>query len=36
LGRLKEYSENLKKDVMSKAEKLEAMGYKAYMEQMKK
>ena len=36
LGRLKEYSENLKKDVMSKAEKLESMGYKAYMEQMKK
>ena len=36
LGRLKEYSENLKKDVMSKAEKLEAMGYKAYMEQLRK
>ena len=36
LGRLKEYSGNLKKDVMAKAEKLEAVGYQAYMEQMKK
>lgn len=36
LGRLKEYSEHLKQDVLSKAEKLEAVGYKAYMEEMKK
>ena len=36
LGRLKEYSGNLKKDVMAKAEKVEAVGYQAYMEQMKK
>ena len=36
LGRLKEYSANLKKDVMSTAEKLEAMGYKAYMDETTK
>lgn len=36
LGRLKEYSENLKNDVMKKADKLEQIGYKEYLAQMKK
>ena len=36
LGRLKEYSENLKNDVVKKAEKLDQIGYKAYLAQMKK
>ena len=36
LGRLKEYSENLKNDVVKKADKLEQIGYKEYRAQMKK
>ncbi|HIX15043.1 MAG TPA: 5-(carboxyamino)imidazole ribonucleotide mutase [Candidatus Hungatella pullicola] len=36
LGRLKEYSENLKNDVVKKAEKLDSIGYKEYLAQMKK
>ena len=36
LGRLKEYSENLKNDVVKKAEKLDQIGYKEYLAQMKK
>ncbi len=36
LGRLKEYSENLKNDVVKKAEKLDEIGYKEYLSQMKK
>ncbi len=36
LKRLKEYSENLKNDVVKKAEKLEKIGYKEYLSQMKK
>lgn len=36
LGRLKEYSENLKNDVVAKAEKLDQIGYKEYLAQMKK
>ena len=36
LGRLKEYSENLKNDVVKKADKLEQIGYKEYLAQMKK
>lgn len=35
LGRLKAYSESLKEDVVKKAEKLEGLGYKGYLEQMK-
>ncbi len=35
LGRLKAYSEGLKEDVVKKAEKLDALGYEAYLEQMK-
>ena len=35
-GRLKEYSENLKNDVVKKAEKLDQIGYKEYLAQMKK
>lgn len=35
LKRLKEYSESLKEDVVRKAGKLEELGYKGYMEQMK-
>ena len=35
LGRLKAYSEELKGDVVQKAEKLDELGYKAYMAQMK-
>lgn len=35
LGRLKEYSESLKNDVVKKAEKLESLGYKEYLAQMK-
>ena len=31
LGRLKEYSENLKNDVVKKADKLEQIGYKEYL-----
>lgn len=36
LGRLKEYSENLKNDVVKKADKLDQIGYKEYLVQMKK
>ena len=36
LGRLKEYSENLKNDVVKKAEKLDQIGYKEYLAQTKK
>ena len=36
LGRLKEYTENLKNDVVKKADKLEQIGYKEYLAQMKK
>lgn len=36
LGRLKEYSENLKNDVIKKADKLDQIGYKEYLAQMKK
>ena len=35
LGRLKEYSGSLKDDVVKKAEKLESIGYKEYLAQMK-
>ncbi len=35
LARLKQYSEDLKKEVEAKAEKLDAIGYRAYMEQKK-
>lgn len=35
LARLKEYSESLKGDVVKKAEKLESIGYKEYLAQMK-
>ena len=33
--RLKEYSEGLKNDVVTKSEKLESIGYKEYLAQMK-
>lgn len=36
LEKLKEYSENLKNDVIKKAEKLEQIGYCEYLSQMKK
>ena len=36
LGRLKEYSETLKGDVVKKARKLDEIGYKDYLAQMKK
>ena len=36
LGRLKEYSEKLKNDVVKKAEKLEKIGYREYLAQMKR
>ena len=36
LSRLKEYSENIKNDVVKKAEKLDSIGYKEYLAQMKK
>lgn len=36
LGRLKEYSESLKNDVVKKADKLDEIGYKEYLTQMKK
>ncbi len=36
LGRLKQYSEELKNDVMRKSEKLDAVGYEAYLADMKK
>ena len=35
LAKLKEYSEGLKNDVVKKAEKLEQVGYKEYLAQMK-
>jgi 5-(carboxyamino)imidazole ribonucleotide mutase len=35
LSRLKDYSENLKNDVVKKAEKLDQIGYKEYVSQMK-
>ena len=35
LGKLKNYSESLKNDVVKKAEKLESIGYKEYLVQMK-
>ena len=36
LGRLKEYSESLKNDVVKKADKLDEIGYHEYLAQMKK
>ncbi len=36
LGRLKAYSEKLKHDVVKKADKLDELGYKEYLAQMKK
>ena len=36
LGKLKEYSENLKNEVAEKAEKLDQIGYQEYLSQMKK
>lgn len=36
LGRLKAYSEKLKNDVVKKADKLDDLGYKEYLAQMKK
>ena len=36
LEKLKEYSENLKNDVVKKAEKLDQIGYQEYLAQMKK
>lgn len=36
LARLKEYSESLKNEVVKKADKLEEIGYKEYVAQMKK
>lgn len=36
LGRLKEYSENLKNEVVEKAVKLDHIGYQEYLTQMKK
>ncbi|HCD44654.1 MAG TPA: 5-(carboxyamino)imidazole ribonucleotide mutase [Lachnoclostridium sp.] len=36
LGKLKEYSENLKNEVAEKAEKLDHIGYQEYLSQMKK
>jgi 5-(carboxyamino)imidazole ribonucleotide mutase len=35
LERLKDYSENLKNDVVKKAEKLDKIGYREYLSQMK-
>ncbi|MDF2886886.1 MAG: phosphoribosylaminoimidazole carboxylase, catalytic subunit [Lacrimispora sp.] len=35
LARLKDYSESLKNDVVKKAEKLEKIGYREYLSQMK-
>ncbi|MBR0382624.1 MAG: 5-(carboxyamino)imidazole ribonucleotide mutase [Eubacterium sp.] len=35
LGRLKDYSERLKEQVVAKADKLEEIGYKDYLAQMK-
>ncbi|MBE5985347.1 5-(carboxyamino)imidazole ribonucleotide mutase [Lacrimispora sp. AGF001] len=35
LARLKDYSENLKNDVVKKAEKLDKIGYREYLSQMK-
>jgi 5-(carboxyamino)imidazole ribonucleotide mutase len=35
LNKLKDYSENLKNDVVKKAEKLDQIGYKEYVSQMK-
>ena len=36
LERVKAYSEGLKNDVVKKAEKLDSIGYKEYLSQMKK
>lgn len=36
LAGLKEYSQNLKNDIVKKAEKLEKIGYQEYLSQMKK
>lgn len=36
LGRLKDYFETMKQDVVKKAEKLDQIGYKEYLAQMKK
>ncbi|GLC78729.1 5-(carboxyamino)imidazole ribonucleotide mutase [Lacrimispora brassicae] len=36
LGKLKEYSENLKNEIAQKAEKLDQVGYEEYLSQMKK
>ena len=35
LAKLKNYSEEMKNDVVKKADKLESIGYKAYLSQMK-
>ena len=35
LGRLKAYSEKMKDDVVKKAERLEAVGYKEYLASMR-
>lgn len=34
LGKLKEYSESMKEDVVKKADRLEAIGYREYLKQM--
>jgi 5-(carboxyamino)imidazole ribonucleotide mutase len=36
LDRLKAYAANMKEEVEAKAQKLDELGYKAYMEQQKK
>ncbi len=36
LGRLKDYSASLRDDVVAKADKLDEVGYKEYLDQMKK
>ena len=36
LGRLKEYSASMKEDVVKKAERLDEVGYKEYLAQLKK
>ena len=35
LAKLKSYSEEMKNDVVKKADKLESIGYKEYLSQMK-
>ena len=34
LGKLQEYAENMKNDVVAKAEKLDKLGYQGYLDQM--